>query len=159
MFSYILLGWFYHLTIVLNYFVHNYNTAFLACSTLLLYYFQLCNCASAFSCASLPSFWYQSHSFLANDSVVMFSVVHLCCPKLWYSVVVFPSYRRWCIYLISKKGRDKKERNLIWEELNYQWVWYNLETLANCVVGQMWSLEYRCKTRSSFHWSGPKLIK
>ena len=45
---------------------------------LLLAYFQLIlllyNCASASNAVSLPPLWYQSHSFLASDSGVMFSV-------------------------------------------------------------------------------------
>ena len=40
--------------------------------------------------------WYQSHSFLAGDSVVVILCLSVCVyPKLWCSVVVSPSYRRW----------------------------------------------------------------
>ena len=46
---------------------YNCNIAFLAGSTLFLYYFQ-------HNITVLPPLWYQSHSFLANDSVVVFSV-------------------------------------------------------------------------------------
>lgn len=55
--------------------------------------------------------------------------------------------------------RKRQKRKEILYEKSYQSVWFTVETLANCVVGQMWSLEYRCKKRFSFHWSGPKLTK
>ena len=35
---------------------------------------SLFNCALASNAVSLPPLWYQSHSFLASDSVVVFSV-------------------------------------------------------------------------------------
>ena len=81
-----LLGWFYHLIIVLNYFDYICNTTFLVGSTLFicsitLFIFSILYCASAFNTVSLPLLWYQSHSFLANDSVVVFSVVYLCLPE------------------------------------------------------------------------------
>ena len=39
-----------------------------------IYILLLCNCALASNAVSLPPLWYQSHSFLAVDSVVVFSV-------------------------------------------------------------------------------------
>ena len=36
--------------------------------------FSLYNCASASNTVSLPPLWYQSHSFLARDSIVVFFV-------------------------------------------------------------------------------------
>ena len=55
------------------------------------------NYALASNAVSLPPLWYQSHSFLAGDSVVVFLCLSVCVyPKLWCSVVVSPSYRRWC---------------------------------------------------------------
>ena len=92
----ILLAWFYHLIIVLNYFDYICNIAFLAGSTLIICWFYLdyfagstliillsiyYYCAFAFSAVSLLPLWYQSHSFLANDSVVVFFVVCLCLPE------------------------------------------------------------------------------
>ena len=44
----------------------------------------------------LPPLWYQSHSFLAGDSVVVSLFLVRVYLNLWYSIVVFPSYRRWC---------------------------------------------------------------
>ena len=35
---------------------------------------SLYNCASASNAMSLPPLWYQSHSFLVGDSVVVFSI-------------------------------------------------------------------------------------
>ena len=69
------------LTIVLNYFDYicytTYLTgsaAYLADFTLLLHLLLLYNCASASNAMSPSPLWYQSHSFLAGDSVVVFSV-------------------------------------------------------------------------------------
>ena len=39
--------------------------------------------------------------------------------------------------LISQRRIDKKERNRIAERMNYEGVGYNVETLVNCVVGQL----------------------
>ena len=45
-------------------------------------------------------------------------------------------FNKWV--LISGRGRNKKKKkNRIGEGLNYEWVEFNEETLANCVVGWM----------------------
>ena len=66
----------------------------------------------------------------------------------WFIV----KFNQWV--LIFGRWRDKKENNRIGEWLNYQWAGFNVEALANCVVGQMRSLESRCKTfQLSLKWT------
>ena len=44
------------------------------------------------------------------------------------------------------RGRDKNERHRIGKEFNCQWVGFNVETLASCIVGLMRIPKSKCKT-------------
>ena len=90
----ILLSWCYRLTVVLNYFVYIYNTAFLAGSIILfsIYY------------TVLPPSTLCPFPLCGIKAILFWPVIVLLCSlltvciylKFWYSLVVFPSYRRWC---------------------------------------------------------------
>ena len=98
LFSYIL-GWFYRLIIVLTFklFIVLIFKLFTFQVTYIIF-FTILLCFHLFSSAvrPLPPLWYQSHSFLASGSVVVSLFIVRVYPNAWYSVVVFPSYRRWC---------------------------------------------------------------
>lgn len=57
-------------------------------------------------------------------------------------------------FLEKNRQKKRKKRNRISERMNYEGVGYNVESSANCVVGQLKSLVFRYKMfKLSLKWT------
>jgi len=74
LFWYILLGWFYRLIIVLTFKLFTFKLFIFKFFTLFPFTILLCFHSHSSAVRPLPPLWYQSHSFLAGGSVVVFFV-------------------------------------------------------------------------------------
>ena len=111
----ILLGWFYHLIIVLNYFDYICNTTFLAVFFFFFFFFF------PVYYTVLPPSALCPFPLCGIRAILFWSVIVLLCsllfvcgyPKLWYSFVVFPFYHRWR-HLSCKVNSQNRTVRLVW---------------------------------------------